>query len=172
MGVSLSCCGLACGIICAMTGRDGEDPNSWPLGELLRRARDEKGWSQEDAAQKARFSRTSWQQLESGRRADRKPFRPKADTVINAALAVDVDPSEALELANLDPTKYEPARAGRPTATVTEVRELVMRLTEEQRQAVVNLIRSFTEPIPSNSPTTAEAYRHTNVLNAKKRGKP
>ncbi|PPK70444.1 helix-turn-helix transcriptional regulator [Actinokineospora auranticolor] len=152
-----------------MTGRDGEDKTSWPLGEVLRRARDDKGWSQEDAAQKARFSRTSWQQLESGRRADRKPFRPKADTVINAALAVDVDPREALELAKLDPTRYEPARAGRPTATVTEVRELVMRLTEEQRQAVVNLIRSFTEPAPPSAPATAEAYRHNSVLNARKR---
>ncbi|GLZ43288.1 helix-turn-helix domain-containing protein [Actinokineospora sp. NBRC 105648] len=145
-----------------MTGRKGEDKTSWPLGEVLRQARDGKGWSQEDAAQKARFSRTSWQQLESGRRADRKPFRPKADTVINAALAVGVEPKEALELAGLDPTRYEPARAGRPTATVTEVRELVMRLTDGQRQAVVDLIMAFTDAADADdeSPTTAEAYRH------------
>jgi transcriptional regulator with XRE-family HTH domain len=118
---------------------------TWLLGERLRAAREALNLSQTAAAQRADFSRTVWQQLESGQRADGKPLQPKAKTVTAAALAVQLDPREALRLAGHDPTRYEPSRAGRPVASQSELSELFTKLNERQRQALIELVASFVD---------------------------
>lgn len=139
-----------------MTGRDAQ--GSWPLGPYLHEARLARQLTQKAAADRAGLSRTAWQQLESGERADGNPVRPKSSTVIAAAMAVDADPSRALELAGLDPSAFEPSRAGRPAASVAEARDLLTRLTEPQRRAVIDLLRAFVQDTP------AEPFREATTL--------
>ncbi|MGH3860584.1 helix-turn-helix domain-containing protein [Actinokineospora sp.] len=139
-----------------MAGRDAH--SSWPLGPFLNEARLARQLSQKAAAARAGISRTAWQQLESGERADHNQVRPKSSTVIAAAMAVDADPTTALELAGLDPSAFEPARAGRPTATFAEARALLAQLTEPQRRAVIDLLRAFVHETP------AEPFRTTTTL--------
>lgn len=153
-----------------MTGRDPAPEEPWPLGPRLRAARERVRLSQNKAAEAAGVSRTLWQQLEAGGRSDRKPFNPKSDSVIRAARAVELNPREALELAGIDPGEYDASRAGRPTVTEAELRQLYSRLTRAQQQAVVDLLRAFLESDPAPSPTTAEPYRRGTALSGPERG--
>lgn len=82
--------------------------SDWPLGRLLIDAREGLGESQTGAAERAGISKTLWQQLESGLRRDtntgeKRPFKPRVDTVTAAARAVGVNIRLALELAGLNP---------------------------------------------------------------------
>lgn len=136
----------------------GDEHSSWPLGPFLNEARIARKLTQKAAAARANLSRTAWQQLESGLRADGNPVRPKATTVIAAAMAVDADPTRALELAGLDPTTFEPARAGRPATSFAEARALLAQLTEPQRRAVIDLLRAIVHETP------AEPFREATTL--------
>ncbi|MGQ0837310.1 helix-turn-helix domain-containing protein [Actinokineospora sp.] len=147
-----------------MTGRQGGSDSSWPLGRLLREAREDAGLSQTAAAQRARISRAQWQNLEKGTGSGGKPVRPKPNTVTSAAEAVGLDPQHALELAGLDPSNYDPARPGRPTASLAEARDLLAQVTERQLQAVIDLLHAFLDTRPTSSPTTAEPYRRGSTL--------
>ncbi|SDD29847.1 helix-turn-helix domain-containing protein [Actinokineospora iranica] len=149
-----------------MTGRKGDSETEWPLGPWLKDARKALRLSQKQAAAKARFSRTAWQHLENGGRSDGRPVRPKSTTVISAALAVSANPLVALELAGLDPTAYEPARAGRPAGSVDEARDLLLLLNEPQLVAVTEMLRAFIDPrpLPTSSPTILERYRQGATL--------
>ncbi|SDI50058.1 Transcriptional regulator, contains XRE-family HTH domain [Actinokineospora alba] len=136
----------------------GDEHSSWPLGPFLNEARIARKLTQKAAAARANLSRTAWQQLESGQRADGNPVRPKATTVIAAAMAVDADPTRALELAGLDPSAFEPSRAGRPATSFAEARALLAQLTEPQRRAVIDLLRTIVHDTP------AEPFREDTTL--------
>jgi transcriptional regulator with XRE-family HTH domain len=131
-------------MISRMTGGQPIPHNPWPLGDQLRSAREEQQLTQTAAAQRADISRTVWQQLESGVRADGRPFRPKAATVQSAAVAVGLDPRDALQLAGLDPTLFRPARGG-PVASQREAADLISRLTGAQRRALVELLHTLVD---------------------------
>ncbi|MGX7828044.1 helix-turn-helix domain-containing protein [Actinokineospora sp. 24-640] len=128
-----------------MDGDDNVD-TTWPLGPALRRARNAAGLSQAKAAKRAGVSRALWQQLEAGERPDGRPLRPKPVSLSLVARALDLDPRQVLEMAGLDPTAYDPSRAGRPVASTAEVGELLEMVTEVQRQAVVELLRAMVDP--------------------------
>jgi transcriptional regulator with XRE-family HTH domain len=116
------------------------------LGDLLREAREAKQLTQTAAAERADISRTMWQQLEAGARNDGKPLRPRPETVVNAAVAVGVDPQRALRLAGLDPNRYEPPTRGAATVSQREVADLFTRLNGRQRQALLELLQALVEP--------------------------
>ncbi|MBC6450211.1 helix-turn-helix domain-containing protein [Actinokineospora xionganensis] len=141
----------------------GDEYGSWPLGPFLNEARIARKLTQKAAAARASLSRTAWQQLESGQRADGNPVRPKATTVIAAAMAVDADPARALELAGLDPSAFEPSRAGRPATSFAEARALLAQLTEPQRRAVIDLLRTIVHDTP------AEPFREDTTLSGPER---
>lgn len=125
---------------------DGREDHHWPLGPALRRARHAAGLSQAKAAKRAGVSRALWQQLESGERPDGRPLRPKPVSLTLVARSLELDPRQVLELAGLDPSAYDPSRAGRPVASTAEAHDLLDMVTETQRQAVVELLRSMVDP--------------------------
>jgi transcriptional regulator with XRE-family HTH domain len=145
---------------------------SWDLGLPLREARQARGLTQTSAAERAGISRTVWQQLESGERSDGRPVRPKSSTVINVAAAVGMDPREALKLAGLDPSGNEPVRAGRPVTSVAEVRDLLARLREPQRRAIIDLVRAFVEDLPAEPEPPAEPFRQGTTVSEPERRRP
>lgn len=116
--------------------------NEWPLGAYLREFRKQKRLSQTAAAQRADMSQTMWQMLESGKRRDGRPMRPKAQTVMDAAGAVGADPRHALELAGHDPALFKSDRPGRQVASQAQLIELFSRLDQRQRAAVIELMES------------------------------
>lgn len=131
-------------MISRMTGGQPTPGSPWALGDRLRAAREEQQLTQTAAAERADISRTVWQQLESGVRADGRPFRPKASTVQSAAVAVGLDPRDALQMAGLDPTLYRPARGG-PVASQREAADLFARLTGAQRRALVEFLHTLVD---------------------------
>lgn len=79
-------------------------PQMTTLGELLEQARADLRISAREAARRAGISETRWRQIVSGsqvRRGRDVPVNPKARTVVAVALAVLVDPAEALAAAGL-----------------------------------------------------------------------
>lgn len=75
-----------------------------PLGELLEQARAELRISAREAARRSNISETRWRQIVSGRqmrRGEEVAVNPKARTVIAAALAVQIEPADALAAAGL-----------------------------------------------------------------------
>jgi hypothetical protein len=67
--------------------------------------------------------------------------------VQSAAVAVGLDPEEALVMAGLDSTLFRPARGG-PLALQREVGDLVGRLNGQQRQALVEFLRAILDANP------------------------
>lgn len=92
-----------------------------PLGELLEHAREKVlHISARQAAMRAGISGTRWKQVVTGiawRDGEPTPVRSTARTVVAMALAVEVDPAEALEAAGLEASDAAVA------AMVQEVRE-------------------------------------------------
>lgn len=76
-----------------------------PLGRMLEEAREAIGISGREAARRATITDTRWRQVVSGiqARGDKtSPARPRPQTVVAMALAVDVDPAAALKAAGMD----------------------------------------------------------------------
>ncbi|WP_436493592.1 helix-turn-helix domain-containing protein [Actinokineospora sp. HUAS TT18] len=139
----------------------GQNSTEWHLGTLLREARLARHLTQTAAAERAGISRTLWQQLETGSRPDGRPVNPKRDTLRAVAAAVDLTERETLEAAGHDPSDHDISRPGRPLASLAEARDLLSRLNDRQRQAVVDMIRAFHDPDPD---LTAEPFRQDATL--------
>ena len=67
------------------------------FGQFIKESREEKGFSQEGAANKAEMDRQQWYRIENGRSGT------KRETVIKMANAVDADVDKALTLAGFAP---------------------------------------------------------------------
>jgi hypothetical protein len=82
-----------------------QDQDLTPLGKLLEHARSEVlHLSAREAARRAGISPTRWSQVVTGhawRGGVRTPIRSTMRTVVAMALAVQVDPAEALEVAGM-----------------------------------------------------------------------
>jgi hypothetical protein len=82
-----------------------QDQDLTPLGKLLEHARSEVlHLSAREAARRAGISPTRWSQVVTGhawRGGVRMPIRSTMRTVVAMALAVQVDPAEALEVAGM-----------------------------------------------------------------------
>lgn len=87
---------------------------TWPLGPVLTRAREEAGLSKRAAARRAGISEQLWRRLETGYytvQGERIPINGRdgqnkgagAETIAAAALAVLLDPREALALVGYAP---------------------------------------------------------------------
>lgn len=123
---------------------------AWPLGPRLKRAREGIQLSQREAARAAGISVTSWGQLETGivkkGGGMESPMNPRAAIVIAAANVVGLDPAEALRLVGIDPARHD-LPTGRPTVSQQEVLDLFARMGEEQRRALLGLLRSLVGPV-------------------------
>jgi hypothetical protein len=81
------------------------DRDLTPLGRLLEEARDGLKIGQREAAARAGFSGGRWHQVVTGRQPKGGRLiavNPRPRTVVAMALAVQVDPGEALRLAGMD----------------------------------------------------------------------
>lgn len=119
---------------------------AWRLGPRLKRAREGQNLSQREAARAAGISVTTWGQLETGivKKGGglESPMNPRAAIVIAAANVVGLDPAEALRLVGIDPSSHD-LPAGRPTVSQQEVLDLFARMGDEQRRALLGLLRSL-----------------------------
>ncbi len=117
----------------------------WPLGSRLKKAREAAKLSQRQAAARAGFSVTTWGQLESGIKklggGLTSPMNPRATIVISAAQAVGLDPAKALQLAKIDPSRHKLPQAQRPLVSQSELLEYYAQLDEDERQALLMLIK-------------------------------
>jgi hypothetical protein len=112
-----------------------------PLGELLEHAREKVlHISARQAAARAGISGTRWRQVVTGiawRGGEATPVRSTARTVVAMALAVEVDPAEALKAAGIDATSEavqaivrdartpkEPAAAGARPGLAEEIERI------------------------------------------------
>jgi transcriptional regulator with XRE-family HTH domain len=132
-----------------MATTESSDIEPWPLGDLLRTARERRKLGIAGAAKRAGMSQGKWHQIERGVRAvagGHVPFRPKPDDIVTAARAVFVDPREALRAADYDPEKDAPDLAASPTITSAELAAKLQRLTPAQRAAVLATINSMLDP--------------------------
>jgi transcriptional regulator with XRE-family HTH domain len=68
------------------------------FGQYIKLKREERGFSQEGAANKAEMDRQQWYRIENGKSGT------KRETVIKMAKAIDADVDEALTLAGYAPT--------------------------------------------------------------------
>jgi hypothetical protein len=114
-----------------------QDQDLTPLGKLLEHARSEVlHLSAREAARRAGISPTRWSQVVTGhawRGGVRTPIRSTMRTVVAMALAVQVDPAEALEVAGMPATPQAieavvsdlQARRDAPAATAPEGGSLV-----------------------------------------------
>jgi hypothetical protein len=114
-----------------------QDQDLTPLGKLLEHARSEVlHLSGREAARRAGISPTRWSQVVTGhawRGGVRTPIRSTMRTVVAMAMAVQVDPAEALEVAGMpaSPTAIEAvvsdlqARRDPPAAEAPDIGSLV-----------------------------------------------
>ncbi|MFD5089409.1 helix-turn-helix transcriptional regulator [Amycolatopsis thailandensis] len=116
----------------------------WPLGELLKRKREEAKLSLRAASDAAGFSAATWQHIEKGERTVAKgivvEYTPTPDNVVSAAQVVGLDAAELLRLGGLDPG-LAPERPGGPTISQREVASVFQQLSEPSRKAHLYLMR-------------------------------
>ncbi|WP_190824729.1 helix-turn-helix domain-containing protein [Saccharopolyspora pogona] len=132
-----------------MATTESPEIEPWPLGDLLKKARERRKLGIAGAAKRAGMSQGKWHQIERGVRAvagGYKPFRPKPDDIVTAARAVNADPREALRAAGYDPKIDAPDLEATPTITVSELAAKLKRMTPGQRSAVLGMINSILDP--------------------------
>ena len=107
------------------------------LGRRLARHRiaQHPAMSKRAAAERAGFSEATWRQLEAGKRqlapGVEVEMSARAETVVRAAMAVGMDPTEALDLVSLEHAVIdEPRHGGSDEMTLTQ---LVVELVAEMR---------------------------------------
>lgn len=92
-----------------------------PLGQLLETARATLGISGREAARRANITETRWRQVVRGTQTraggQQVTANPKPITVVAMALAVNADPTEALQAAGLDATPSVVSRLVAQTQT-------------------------------------------------------
>ena len=127
-----------------MATRDAE----WPLGAVIKAARERAGLSVREAAGHAEFSPTTWTSIETGTRIKRgggehEPTRPKPGVIVAAANVVGVAVDTALELAGYDPSVYSPSSSAPLTRSERSVAQRVALLSPEERAAVGSVVDAF-----------------------------
>ncbi len=143
-------------MMAAMTSGEHDTDGAWPLGELVRQARDRAGLSLREAGRRAGISATTWESIETGTRRKRggggetEPTKPQASNIVAAANVLRLDVNKALRLAGYDPSVsnpgFHPSQPGRPPVSQRAVGDMVARLTPRQRAAVVEIIESMLYP--------------------------
>jgi transcriptional regulator with XRE-family HTH domain len=120
----------------------------WPLGDVIKRARERLGLSVRAAAKLMDVSPTTWSSVETGTRVKRgggghEPAQPQASVIIAAARIVRVDVDTALRLAGYEPSVYNPASAAPLTRSERTVAQRVSMLSPEQQAAVGTVVDAF-----------------------------
>ncbi|GIE46404.1 helix-turn-helix domain-containing protein [Actinoplanes lobatus] len=128
-----------------------------PLGELLEHARSKVlHLSVRQAAKRAGVSPTLWTQVVTGRRAGSpRPVRTTVRTVVAMALAVNVDPGEALGIAGMPSA---------PEAIEAIVSELHAGIEAESQVASRNLADEIERIGTLHGVTADEKIRMVNTL--------
>lgn len=141
-----------------MASGEREPGGTWPLGPVVRTARETAGWSEREAGKRAGIAAATWKALETGQRPNGDQTRPQSSAVIKAARALRLDVNQALELAGYDPRLENPdfnpsARNGAPPKSQRAVGEMIDRLTPRQYDAVVEIVESMLRPDGAEEPT-------------------
>jgi len=102
------------------------------FGVLIRRLRDERGWTQEQLAREARITITCLSNLERGATKD-----PNAETLVGLAMAFGLEPSE------LDPRRLGEAVALRARSFAQrQAITRVLALTDRDVDAVLDFLNA------------------------------
>lgn len=135
-----------------------DEPALERLGRLIREAREDRGWTQADLAEKSGVSRPTIQRYENAKTA------PEFDKVRLIVIALDVDPREipvALGLVTREEMGLPPERARprRLDAATEEILALLEdpRVSDGERQAYRELLRAqlANRPQPNGNPAEA-----------------
>jgi len=113
-----------------------------PFNEWIKAARVAARFSQVAAGATSEVSRSTWQKLEHPDSV-KGNVHVKGSTLRAVAELLGLDAAEVFRRAGKDETTAEVGVAGRPLASVTELRDKLADLSPVQRQAVVNLIDAF-----------------------------
>lgn len=80
------------GRIRILTKESQGEPIAWSIGQRIRAAREQKGWTQEDLANRTGIARANIARLESGRHA------PKIETLRRVAASLKLDAASLLKM--------------------------------------------------------------------------
>lgn len=135
----------------------GQVEEPWPLHDPMRRARMDRGWSNEEAARRAGMSLSTWRNIELGYRSGhgrRWPANPSEMLVRKAAKAVGLDPDKAMELARYpepaEPDKTVDVDLGQVSvdALLAEIRRRIVGWPAKQSRARSAAAPSTTRKVP------------------------
>jgi transcriptional regulator with XRE-family HTH domain len=96
-----------------------------------------------EVARRAEIAPETLWQIENGRRRDSKPWsRPRPPIILAVAQALGIDPAEALQLADYDPTHYveESGSGGPPLMAPAALAENYARLDPEMKRAIETIV--------------------------------
>lgn len=124
----------------------GRDPAEWPLGELVRTAITERGWSERETARRAKVSASFIRDLLLGymRGSPNKPWKPKAPMVQAVARALEISEAEALTLAGYRPEDFiTVVDSGGPVVAPEQLARQIKALSPTDRRAIETIVDSL-----------------------------